>query len=68
MQRAMKFIAIHCKFILEPAGVAGIAALQGPLKDKLKNQNTVIILCGANIDMNSCITFLCYFSKPFCKV
>ena len=55
MQRAMKFIAIHCKFILEPAGVAGIAALQGPLKDKLKNQNTVIILCGANIDMNSWI-------------
>jgi len=55
MQKAMKFMSDHCKFILEPAGVAGIAALQGPLKDKLKNQTTVVILCGANIDMNSWI-------------
>ena len=55
MQKAMKFMALHCKLILEPAGVAGIAALQGPLKNKFKNQITVVILCGANIDMNSWI-------------
>ena len=55
MKKAMKFMGENCKLILEPAGVAGIAALQGPLKDKLKNQTTVIILCGANIDMHSWI-------------
>ena len=55
MQQAMKFMSLHCKFILEPACVAGIAALQGPLKDKLKNQKTLVILCGANIDMQSWI-------------
>ena len=51
MQKAMIFMAQNCKFILEPAGVATIAALLGPLKDELKNQNTVIVLCGTNIDM-----------------
>ena len=55
MKKAMRFIANNCRFILEPAGAAGIAALQGPLKDKLKNQTTVVILCGANIDMKSWI-------------
>jgi threonine dehydratase len=55
MQQAMKFMAQYCKLILEPAGVAGIAALQGPLKNKFKNQTTVVVLCGANIDMNSWI-------------
>ena len=53
MQKAMKFMSVNCKLILEPAGVATIAALQGPLKNKLKNETTVVILCGANIDMNS---------------
>ena len=53
MQKAMKFMSVNCKLILEPAGVATIAALQGPLKNKLKNQTTVVILCGTNIDMNS---------------
>ena len=53
MQKAMKFMGLHHKLILEPAGVAAIAALQGPLKNKFKNQTTVVILCGANIDMDS---------------
>ena len=43
----------HYKFVLEPACVAGIAALMGPLKNKLQNQNTLVILCGSNIDMKS---------------
>jgi threonine dehydratase len=55
MRKAMKFMSEQCKFILEPAGAAGIAALQGPLKNKLKNQKTVVVLCGSNIDMNSWI-------------
>ena len=49
----MKFMYKHYKFVLEPACVAGIAALSGPLKNKFENQNTLIVLCGSNIDMNS---------------
>jgi len=43
----------HFKVALEPACVAGIAALTGPLKNKFQNQNTLIILCGSNIDMKN---------------
>ena len=53
MINAMKIVYDHYKFVLEPACVAGIAALLGPLKNKLKNENTLIILCGSNIDMKS---------------
>ena len=53
MKKSMKFIFEHYKFFLEPACVAGIAALIGPLKNKLQNQNTLVILCGSNIDISS---------------
>ena len=43
----------HYKFVLEPACVAGIAALLGPLKNKFHNENTLIVLCGSNIDMKN---------------
>jgi threonine dehydratase len=39
--------------MLEPACVAGVAALQRYFKGKLKNQDTLIILCGSNIDIKS---------------
>ena len=55
--KSMKFAAEHLKLFLEPACVAGIAALLGPLKNKLQNENTLIILCGSNIDMKSWIKF-----------
>ena len=58
MKQAMKFMSINCNLILEPACVAGIAALQGPLKNQLNNQRTLVVLCGANIDMNSWITLI----------
>lgn len=51
--QTMKFVFENFKFILEPACVAGVAALLGPLKNKFKNENTLIILCGSNIDMKS---------------
>ena len=47
---SMKFMFEKYKLLLEPGCVAGIAALLGPLKNKLKNQNTLLILCGSNID------------------
>ena len=53
MKQAMKFMFNNFKFVLEPACVAGIAALLGPLKNQLKNKKTLIVLCGSNIDMKS---------------
>ena len=53
MRCAMKFMYDNFKFVLEPACVAGIAALLGPLKNKFQNENTLIILCGSNIDMKN---------------
>ena len=55
MKDSMKFMFENYKMILEPACVAGIAALLGPLKNQFVNQKTVIVLCGSNIDAQSWI-------------
>ena len=57
MKKAMKFMFNNFKFVLEPACVAGIAALLGPLKNNFQNEKTLILLCGSNIDMKSWIKF-----------
>ena len=53
MIESMMFMFENFKMILEPACVAGIAALMGPLKNKLKNKKTVVLLCGSNIDVKT---------------
>ena len=53
MIESMKFMFENFKMILEPACVAGVAALIGPLKNQLVNQKTVILLCGSNIDSST---------------
>ena len=53
LKNSMKFMFENFKMILEPACVAGVAALLGPLKNKLKKQKTVILLCGSNIDLKT---------------
>tara|TARA_B100000029_G_scaffold471859_1_gene511870 strand:+ start:526 stop:1488 length:963 start_codon:yes stop_codon:yes gene_type:complete len=53
--QSMKFMYEYYNLILEPACVAGVAALLGPLKNRFVNQNTLIILCGSNIDLKSWI-------------
>ena len=50
MIKSMKFMFENFKLMLEPACVAGIAALLGPLKNQLSNQSTIILLCGSNMD------------------
>ena len=50
---SMKFMFENFKMILEPACVAGVAALLGPLKNQLSNQRTVVLLCGSNIDVKT---------------
>jgi len=46
----MKYAFYNLKLFLEPACVCGLAALKNKLRKKFINQNTVIILCGSNID------------------
>lgn len=53
MIESMLFMYDNFKLMLEPACVAGMAALQHYLKGQLKNQNTLIVLCGSNIDIKS---------------
>ena len=53
MKKTMYFMFENFKMFLEPACVAGIAALLGPLKKDLLNQRTVVLLCGSNIDFKT---------------
>ena len=50
----MKEFMIFCykkfKLFLEPACVAGLAALKYKINNKLNDKNTMVILCGSNID------------------
>jgi len=53
MTESMLFMYDNFNLMLEPACVAGVAALHYYLKGQLKNQNTLIVLCGSNIDIKS---------------
>ncbi len=53
MNDSMLFAFKNLKLFLEPACVAGFAALKKMNSSKLKNKNTLIILCGSNIDFKS---------------
>jgi len=53
MINSMIFAFNNLKLMLEPACVAGIAALKKIKSSNLKNQNTIILLCGSNIDYYS---------------
>ena len=53
MKRAMGMLFREMKLAVEPAGAATTAALLGPLKEKLKGKRVGLIVCGANIDVDS---------------
>lgn len=53
MINSMKFMFENFKMMLEPACVAGVAALLGPLKEQLSDQKTLILLCGSNMDVKT---------------
>ena len=57
MKDAMRKIFTGLKLAVEPAGAAATAALMGPLKEKVANQNVGVIVCGANIAVSD-----------FCKI
>ena len=58
MCQAMARVYDGLKFALEPAGVAVIAALAGPLQGTLKGKRIAAILCGSNIDESNWMEFL----------
>ena len=53
MSEAMLFAYNHFKLFLEPACVAGFGALKKLQHKNFKGQNTLILLCGSNIDFES---------------
>ena len=58
MSEAMIFAYNNLKLFLEPACVAGFAALKKLKLKELKGQNTLILLCGSNIDFQSWKTII----------
>lgn len=53
MCEAMALLFSDCKLAVEPAGAAATAALIGPLRNRLADKRTAVIVCGANIDIDS---------------
>ncbi|MDC6448528.1 pyridoxal-phosphate dependent enzyme [Alphaproteobacteria bacterium] len=50
---SMLYAFKNLKLFLEPACVAGFSALKAHIKKDFKDQNTLILLCGSNIDFES---------------
>ena len=50
MKEFMVFCYKNFKLFLEPACVAGLAALKYKINSELNGNNTMVILCGSNID------------------
>ncbi len=48
---AMRLMFSDLKLAVEPAGASAIAALLGPLRQKLAGKRVALVICGTNIDM-----------------
>ena len=53
IRAAMKLMFAEAKLAVEPAGAAATAALCGPLRERLRGKRVGVIVCGANIDLES---------------
>lgn len=53
IRRAMALMFRELKLALEPAGAAAVAALLGPLRERLRGRRVGIVVCGSNIDVPS---------------
>lgn len=47
---AMRLMLRAAKLVVEPAGAAALAALAGPLRERLQGRSVGLVVCGANID------------------
>jgi threonine dehydratase len=53
MRRAMHFLFTEMKLVAEPACAAPVAALLGPLREKLTGKRVGLLACGSNLDIAS---------------
>lgn len=51
LRRNMALMFHGLKLAVEPAGAAAMAALCGPLRERLRDKRVGIIVCGTNIDL-----------------
>lgn len=47
---AMRLLYRSAKLVTEPAGAASLAAVLGPLRDRLAGKQVGVIVCGGNVD------------------
>jgi threonine dehydratase len=47
---AMRLLYRSAKLVTEPAGAASLAAVLGPLRDRLAGQQVGVVVCGGNVD------------------
>jgi threonine dehydratase len=50
LRAAMRLMLREVKLAVEPAGASAMAALVGPLREKLRGRRVGLIVCGSNID------------------
>lgn len=58
LRAAMRLTFLDAKLAVEPAGAAALAALVGPLRDRLAGKHVGLIVCGSNIDMQTYFDYL----------
>ncbi|MEZ4708434.1 MAG: threonine/serine dehydratase [Caldilineaceae bacterium] len=62
MRRAMALLFHSMKLAVEPAGAAATAKLCGPLRQRLAGQRVGVIVCGANIDVETFASYIAEFA------
>ena len=53
IRRAMLLMFEEGKLAVEPAGAAALAALCGPLSDRLRGRAVGLVVCGTNTDVGT---------------
>ncbi len=53
LRDAMRLLYRAAKLVAEPAGAAALAALMGPLRERLAGRAAGVIVCGGNIDADT---------------
>ncbi len=53
---AMRLLFRSAKLVVEPAGAAALAALMYPLREALGGQRVGLVVCGANVDVQTYTT------------
>ena len=51
LRESMRLMLREMKLAVEPAGAAAMAALVGPLRERLRGRRVGLIVCGSNIDV-----------------